>query len=139
LFCFRKGDLFFDGGDKDDDGTEQIKMLAKYMEDTSQNFYVFEPHGLLQKIRAMFQNSFEILIFIAMLCVSLYKPSFVSIVFLFLGHSILIPISNEAKSRMFWGRIISILLILLLLIEVIIKWRNLKTENSDWRTKHDFH
>jgi hypothetical protein len=40
---------------------------------------------------------------------------------------------------MFWGRIISIFLILILLIEVIIKWKNLMTENSAWDTKKNIH
>jgi hypothetical protein len=109
------------------------------LEDNSLNFYVFEPHGLLQKMGALFQNSFEILIFIAVLVLSLYKPSFVSVTFLALGHSILIPTSLEATSRMFWGRIISILLILLLLIEMIVKWRNLTTEHSAWDTQKNNH
>lgn len=80
------------------------------------NLYRFEPKGFKEKIKAIFQNTFETVIANLVISLALMYPSWVSLIFAFLTcNSILISKFDQDK-RLSWGRYYNVLQIGLLVI-----------------------
>ena len=98
-----------------------------------QDVLTFEPHGLLQKVRAMGQNTYEVTLLLMTVLICFYKPSFLSIGFLLLNHNVLYFSTWDNKPRLSMGRNVIFFNIFVLL--VVVCWKMHKIE--EFQTKFE--
>ena len=91
-----------------------------------QEIFVFEPVTFLQKVDALYQNTMEIQLIIAIILLLFLSPSGIAVGFLVLTHNMLISATYKSETRLEYGKKIMIFNFIVLLFVIIKKYTILK-------------
>jgi hypothetical protein len=91
-----------------------------------QEIFVFEPVTFLQKVDALYQNTMEIQLIIAIILLLFLSPSGIAVGFLVLTHDMLLSATYKSETRLEYGKKIMLFNFIVLLFVIIKKYTILK-------------
>lgn len=99
------------------EGMEELETNQRYL-------IVSEPKSFFGRLQAIFQNMFEVLIVLVVISLATVHPSYISLLFVMVSYSALVPSTMNCERRVFWGLIMSIMNASLLCGTVFMKMRS---------------